>query len=150
MSDIIHRCEECGAVLPEGTSSQRRYCDACRKLRRKEINHNYQKKHILGESPNPPVVRYCTVCGKALPAVAAANRKYCFSCSEKVRLDDARERARRALAAKPKVKKTYAAAKACTEGEAFSRQTPQGRQALQRVRHDDVRRGSRQNVLRCL
>lgn len=75
MSDIIHRCEECGAVLPEGTSSQRRYCDACRKLRRKEINHNYQKKHILGESPKPLAVRYCTVCGKALPARKAKSKE---------------------------------------------------------------------------
>lgn len=105
MENSVRRCKDCGAPLPEGDSSQRRYCDACRKLRKKESNHNYQKKHILGKSPNPPVVRYCTVCGKALPAGAAANRKYCFSCSEKVRLDDARERARRALAAKPKVKK---------------------------------------------
>lgn len=105
MSDIIHRCEECGAVLPEGVGSQRRYCDACRKLRRKEINHNYQKKHLLWESPEPPVVRYCTVCGKALPAGSTANRKYCLSCSEKVNLEKARERARRAWAAKPKVKK---------------------------------------------
>ena len=105
MSDIIHRCKDCGAALPEGTSSQRRYCDSCRKLRRKEINHNYQKKHFLWESPEPPVVRYCAVCGKALPAGSTANRKYCLSCSEKVNLEKARERARRALAAKPKVKK---------------------------------------------
>ena len=105
MSDIICRCKDCGAALPEGTSSQRRYCDACRKLRRKEINHNYQKKHPLWESPEPPVVRYCTVCGKALPAGSTANRKYCLSCSEKVNLEKARERARRALTAKPKVKK---------------------------------------------
>ena len=105
MSDIIHRCEECGAALPEDTSSRRRYCDACRKLRRKEINHNYQKKHILGEKPKPSVVRYCTVCGKALPAGSAANRRYCISCGEKVHLEQAREHARRAWAAKPKVKK---------------------------------------------
>lgn len=44
MENPAHRCEECGAALPEDTSSRRRYCDACRKLRRKEINHNYQKK----------------------------------------------------------------------------------------------------------
>lgn len=105
MSDIIRRCKECGAALPKGTSSRRLYCDACCKLRRKEINHNYQKKHLLWESPEPSVVRYCTVCGKALPAGSSANRKYCFSCSEKVRLDGARERARLARKTKPKVKK---------------------------------------------
>ena len=105
MKNPAHRCEECGAALPEGTSSQRRYCDACRKLRRKEINHNYQKKHLLWESPEPPVVRYCTVCGKALPAGSAANRRYCFSCAERIRLDDARERARRARETKPKTEK---------------------------------------------
>lgn len=44
MENSVRRCKDCGAALPEGTSSQRRYCDACRKLRRKEINHNYQKK----------------------------------------------------------------------------------------------------------
>lgn len=104
MSDIIHCCEECGAVLPEGAGSSRRYCDACRKLRRKEINHNYKKKHILGESPEPPVVRYCTVCGKALPAGSAPNRIYCIPCSEKIHLEAARERARLARKAKPKEK----------------------------------------------
>lgn len=105
MSDIIRRCKDCGAALPEGVGSQRRYCDACRKLRKKETDYNYQKKHILRKSPNPPVVRYCTACGKALPAGSPLNRKYCLSCSEKVNLEKARERARRALAAKPKVKK---------------------------------------------
>ena len=105
MSDIIRRCKDCGAVLPAGTGNNRLYCDACRKLHRKEINHNYQKKHILGESPNPPVVRYCTVCGKALPAGSSTNRKYCLSCGEKVHLEQARERAQRVRASKPKVKK---------------------------------------------
>ena len=95
MSDIIHRCEECGAVLPAGTGSRRLYCDVCRKLRKKETNHNYQKKHILGKSPNPPKVRYCTACGKALPADAAPNRRYCIPCGDKVHLEKARERARR-------------------------------------------------------
>lgn len=115
MSDIIHRCEMCGAALPEGASSQRRYCDACRKLRKKEADHNYQKKHILRKSPNPPVVRYCTACGKALPAGSPLNRKYCLPCGEKIHLEAARERARRALAAKPKVKKPAPPQKAAPE-----------------------------------
>ena len=105
MSDIIRRCKDCGAALPKGTSSRRLYCDACRKLRRKEINHNYQKKHLLWESPEPPVVRYCTVCGKALPADAAPNRRYCIPCGEKIHLEAARERARRLQKAKPKTEK---------------------------------------------
>ena len=105
MSDVIHRCEECGAVLPEGSGNRRKYCDACRKLRKKETNRTYQLKLKVGESAMPPVVRYCTVCGKALPAGTSANRRYCISCGEKVHLEKARERARRALAAKPKVKK---------------------------------------------
>ena len=105
MSDSIYWCESCGAALPAGTSSRRLYCDACRKIRKKETDRAWHQKRSAREAKKPPVVRYCTVCGKALPAGAAANRKYCFSCSEKVRLDDARERARRALAAKPKVKK---------------------------------------------
>ena len=105
MENLVRRCKDCGAALPEGASSQRRYCDACRKLRRKEINHNYQKKHLLWESPEPPVVRYCTVCGKALPADAAPNRRYCIPCAEKVHLEAARERARRLQKAKPKIKK---------------------------------------------
>lgn len=105
MSDIIRRCKDCGAALPAGTGNNRLYCDACRKLKRKETNRvcNMRRKGTYCE--NPPVVRYCTVCGKALPAVSTANRKYCLSCSEKVNLEKARERARRALAAKPKVKK---------------------------------------------
>lgn len=105
MSDIIRRCKDCGAVLPEGASSQRRYCDACRKLRKKETDHNYQKKHILRKSPKPPVVRYCIMCGKALPAGSSANRKYCIPCGEKIHLEAARERARRLQKAKPKIKK---------------------------------------------
>lgn len=105
MSDIIRRCEECGAALPAGTGNNRLYCDACRKIRKKETDHNYQKKHILGEIPNPPVVRYCTACGKALPAGSAPNRIYCIPCSEKIHLEKARDRARRVRAAKPKVKK---------------------------------------------
>ena len=105
MSDIIRRCEECGTVLPEGTGSNRRYCDACRKLKRKEVNRRYNMRHKGENCENPPVVRYCSVCGKALPAGSTANRKYCLSCGEKIHLEAARERARRVLAAKPKVKK---------------------------------------------
>lgn len=105
MSNIIHRCEDCGAVLPEGTGSNRRYCDACRKLKRKEVTRRYRMNHKGENYETLPVVRYCRVCGKALPVGASANRKYCLSCSEKVCLEKARERARRALAAKPKVEK---------------------------------------------
>ena len=62
MSDIIHRCEECGAVLPAGTSSQRRYCDACRKFRKKETDRAWHQKRSAREAKKPPVVRYCTAC----------------------------------------------------------------------------------------
>lgn len=58
------------------------------------------------------MVRYCAVCGKALPAGTSANRKYCISCGEKVRLDDARERARRLQKAKPRIKKPASPPKA--------------------------------------
>lgn len=115
MADIIRRCKDCGKALPEGTGSRRLYCDACRKLRKKETNHTYNQKRRTKESANPPVVRYCTVCGKALPAGTSANRKYCLSCSEKVNLEKARERARRALAAKPKAEKPAPPPKAATE-----------------------------------
>lgn len=104
MSDI-HRCELCGAALPEGTSSRRRYCDACRKLKRKETNHTYNMRHSGKGCTELPIVRYCRVCGKAIPAGSAKNRKYCLSCSDKVHLEKAKERARRVLAAKPKAKK---------------------------------------------
>ena len=105
MSDIIRRCKDCGAALPEGTGSRRKYCDACRKLKRKEVNRRYNMRHKGENCENPPVVRYCRVCGKALPEGSAANRKYCLSCSEKAHLEQARERSRRVWAAKPKVKK---------------------------------------------
>lgn len=105
MGDIIRRCKDCGAALPKGTGNRRLYCDACRKLRKKETNHTYDQKRRISESAMPPVVRYCTVCGKALPAGASANRRYCFSCAERIRLDDARERARRVREAKPKAEK---------------------------------------------
>lgn len=105
MGDIIRRCESCGAVLPEGTSSRRLYCDACRKLRKRETDHACYQKRSAREAKKPPVVRYCTACGKALPLGSAANRRYCFSCAERIRLDDARERARRVREAKPKVEK---------------------------------------------
>lgn len=105
MGDMIRRCKDCGKVLPEGTSSQRRYCDACRKIKRIEVNRRYRMNHKGGNCAPSPVVRYCRVCGKALPVESSANRKYCLSCSENVRLEKARERARRALADKPKVEK---------------------------------------------
>ena len=105
MSDIIHRCEDCGAVLPAGTGSNRRYCDACRKLKRKEVNRRYNMRHKGENCENPPVVRYCRVCGKALSVESSANRKYCISCGEKIHLEAARERARRLQKAKPKIKK---------------------------------------------
>lgn len=105
MSDAIHRCEICGAVLPESAGSNRRFCDACRKLKRKETNRvcNMRRKGTYCE--NPPVVRYCSVCGKALPAGSSPNRRYCLTCGEKVHLELARERARRVRAEKPKDKK---------------------------------------------
>lgn len=105
MGDIIRRCKDCGAALPEGTSSRRLYCDACRKLRKRETDHACYQKRSAREAKKPPVVRYCTACGKALPLGSAANRRYCFSCAERIRLDDARERARRAREAKPKIEK---------------------------------------------
>lgn len=100
-----HRCALCGAALPENAGSDRKFCDACRKLRKKETNRLYRQRHSAGENARPLVVRYCSVCGKALPAGSPLNRKYCLSCGEKVHLEQARERARRVWAAKPKVKK---------------------------------------------
>lgn len=105
MSDIIRRCKDCGAVLPEGSGNRRKYCDACRKLRKKEADHDYRQKYRIAKQRKAAGVRYCAICGKALPAGSPLNRKYCLSCSEKVNLEKARERARRALAAKPKAKK---------------------------------------------
>lgn len=105
MSDIIHRCKDCGKVLPEGSGNRRLYCDACRKLRKKETNHAYNQKRRTKENANPPVVRYCAACGKPLPAGTSANRKYCIPCGEKIHLEAARERARRLQKAKPKAEK---------------------------------------------
>lgn len=105
MSDIIRCCKDCGAVLPENAGSNRRLCDACRKLKRKEANHSYNMRRKGENCENPPVVRHCSVCGKALPAGSSPNRRYCLACSEKVHLELARERSRRVRAAKPKVKK---------------------------------------------
>lgn len=105
MGNPVRRCKDCGAVLPEGSGNRRKYCDACRKLRKKEIDHDYRQKYRIAKQRKAAGVRYCAICGKALSEGSAANRKYCLSCSEKVRLDDARECARRARAAKPKIKK---------------------------------------------
>lgn len=105
MGDIIRRCKDCGKVLPEGSGNRRKYCDACRKLRRKETDRACHQKHRIIESAKPPKVRYCTACGKALSLGSAANRRYCFFCAERIRLDNARERARRAREAKPKIEK---------------------------------------------
>lgn len=105
MSDIIRRCKDCGKVLPEGCGNRRKYCDACRKLRKKEIAHDYREKYRIAKQRKAAGVRYCAVCGKALPEGSAANRRYCFFCAERVRLDDARERARRVREAKPKTEK---------------------------------------------
>ena len=112
MGDIIRRCKDCGKVLPEGTGNSRLYCDACRKLRRKETNRLYQQRHSTGENARPLVVRYCIACGKPLPADAAPNRKYCLTCGEKVHLEAARERARRLQKEKPKIKKPAPPSKA--------------------------------------
>lgn len=105
MSDIIRRCEDCGAALSEVTGSRRLYCDACRKIRKKETDHAWHQKRSARESKKPPKVRYCTACGKALPLGFAANRKYCIPCGEKIHLEAARERARRLQKAKPKTEK---------------------------------------------
>lgn len=105
MSDIIHRCKDCGKVLPEGSGNRRKYCDACRKLRKKETDHDYRQKYRIAKQRKDAGVRYCAVCGKALPEGSSANRKYCLACGEKVHLEQARERSRRVLAAKPKVEK---------------------------------------------
>ena len=104
MSDII-RCEMCGAALPEGAGHQRRYCDACRKLRIKESYRVHNMRRSGKGCVKPPVVRYCSACGKALPLGSAPNRKYCVSCSEKMQRKRAREHARRVRESKPKVKK---------------------------------------------
>ena len=105
MGDIIRRCKDCGKVLPEGSGNFRKYCAACRKLRKKETNHAYHQKYIIAKQLKAAGVRYFAVCGKALPAGTSSNRKYCISCGEKVHLEAARERARRLQKAKPKTEK---------------------------------------------
>lgn len=105
MGDIIRRCKDCGKVLPEGSGNFRKYCAACRKLRKKETNHAYHQKYIIAKQLKAAGVRYCAVCGEALPAGTSSNRKYCISCGEKVHLEAARERARRARETKPKTEK---------------------------------------------
>lgn len=106
MGDIIRRCKDCGKVLPEGSGNRRKYCDACRKLRKRETDRACYQKRSVREAKKLPVVRFCTACGKVLPEGSAANRRYCFSCAERIRLDDARERARRVREAKLKFKKS--------------------------------------------
>jgi predicted RNA-binding Zn-ribbon protein involved in translation (DUF1610 family) len=105
MADVIRRCKDCGAALPESAGGSRRYCDACRKLKRKETNRAYNMRRKGTYCERHPVVRYCSVCGKALPARSSANRKYCLACGEKKHLELARERSRRVRAEKPKAKK---------------------------------------------
>ena len=112
MGDIIRRCKDCGKVLPEGSGNRRLYCDACRKLRRKETDRAWHQKRSAREAK---IVRYCTACGKPLPADAAPNRKYCLTCGEKVHLEAARERARRLQKEKPKIKKPAPPPKATPE-----------------------------------
>lgn len=115
MGDVIRRCKACGKVLPEGSGNRRLYCDACRKLRKKETDIVYREKYRIAKQRKAAGVRYCAVCGKALPEGSASNRKYCFSCAERIRLDDARERARRVREAKPKVGKPTPPPKAAPE-----------------------------------
>lgn len=105
MGNPVRRCKDCGAALPEGSGNRRKYCDACRKLRKREADHACYQKRSAREAKKPPVVRHCTVCGKPLPADAAANRRYCIPCGEKIHLEAARERARRLQKAKPKTEK---------------------------------------------
>lgn len=105
MGNPVRRCKDCGAALPEGSGNRRKYCDACRKLRRKETDHDYHQKYRIAKQRKAAGVRYCTVCGKPLPADAAPNRKYCLPCGEKMHLEQARKRARRLQKAKPKTEK---------------------------------------------
>lgn len=105
MGNPVRRCKDCGAALPEGSGNRRKYCDVCRKLRRKETDHDYHQKYRIAKQRKAAGVRYCAVCGKPLPADAAPNRKYCLPCGEKMHLEQARERARRLQKAKPKIKK---------------------------------------------
>ena len=115
MGNVIRRCKDCGKVLPEDAGTRRLYCDACRKLRKKETNHTYNQKRRTKESANPPVVRYCTACGKALPLGSAANRKYCLFCSEKVHREAALERSKRVWATRTKIEKPAPPPKAAPE-----------------------------------
>lgn len=105
MNNVIRRCKYCGKVLPEGCGNRRKYCDACRKLRKKEIERACRQKYRIAKQRKAAGVRYCAVCGKELPLDSAPNRRYCFSCAERIRLDDAREHARRVREAKPKTEK---------------------------------------------
>lgn len=76
MSDIIRRCKDCGAALPEGTGSRRLYYDACRKLRKKETDRAWHQKRSAREAKKPSVVRYCTVCGTGtLPGIVRPKEK---------------------------------------------------------------------------
>ena len=105
MGNPVRRCKDCGAVLPEGAGANRRFCDACRKLKRIEANRRYDMRRKGTYCEKPLAVRHCSVCGKALPAGSPLKRKYCLACSEKVHLEQARERSRLVWAAKPKVEK---------------------------------------------
>lgn len=115
MENPVRRCKDCGAALPEGTGNRRLYCDSCRKLRKKETDLAWYQKRSARQAKKPPVVRYCTVCGKELPVGSAANRKYCLFCSEKVHRESALERSKRVWATRTKIKKPAPPSKAAPE-----------------------------------
>ena len=88
MADIVRRCEDCGAVLPEGTGSRRLYCDACRKLRKKENNHAWHQKRSAREAKKLPLGRHrkvdkpCKECGTMMYGVDPG-KMFCDACKKR-------------------------------------------------------------------
>ena len=71
MGDIIRRCEDCGKVLPEGSGTRRLYCDACRKLRKRETDHACYQKRSAREAKK-------TACGAVLHRVRQGAAAWVF------------------------------------------------------------------------
>ena len=92
-------CAECGKMIQQ-TNGLRKYCPSCIQRHQTESSRKAKCKAQERKKAGAKLeVRYCTICGKKLPAGSHTLRKYCDHCRAKVNLDAARERGRKKSAA---------------------------------------------------
>ena len=86
--DLTHRCEHCGAALPDGSRADRKYCST---------KCSSASEHLLDKMARQEARagRHCAACGKVIPSNRRISTLYCGDhCQRQINRERERRKAR--------------------------------------------------------